>query len=90
MADDDTLSAVFARQIVAGQQPKIEAAQKLLLACIALERAEHQRQDCEECEGEGEPEACGTCFPAFDDARVDRRIAIFTATGIGIDKLLEE
>lgn len=54
----------------------IEAAPDLLAAAQLLEIAEHSRQDCDECEGEGEPEACGKCFPAFDDARIRRRNAI--------------
>lgn len=59
----------------------IAAAPDLLEACKLLEAAELARQFCEECEDEGEPEACGTCFPAFDDARVKRRLAIVKATG---------
>lgn len=57
------------------------AAPDLLEAAQLLEAAEHARQDCAECEGEGEPEACGICFPSFDDARVKRRLAIVKATG---------
>lgn len=57
------------------------AAPDLLEAAQLLEAAEHARQFCEECEDDGEPEACGTCFPAFDDARVKRRLAIVKATG---------
>lgn len=57
------------------------AATDLLEAAEMLEAAELCRGDCEECEGEGEPEACGTCFPAFDDARILRRIAIEKARG---------
>lgn len=59
----------------------IVAAPDLLEAAEMLEAAELGRQDCEECDGEGEPEACGTCFPAFDDARVKRRLAIEKARG---------
>lgn len=59
----------------------IAAATELLEAAQALEAAEIGRQDCEECEGEGEPEACGICFPAFDDARIKRRLAIAKAKG---------
>lgn len=59
----------------------IAAAPDLLAACEMFEDAEDKRQHCEECEGEGEPEACGTCFPFFDDARVMRRIAIEKARG---------
>jgi hypothetical protein len=60
----------------------IAAAPDLLAAAMALEKAETERNDdCEECGGEGEPEACGTCFPPFDDARVMRRAAIAKATG---------
>ena len=58
------------------------AAPDLLEACQLLEKAEHDRANsqCEECDGEGEPEACGKCFPAFDDARIKRRLAIANAT----------
>lgn len=55
------------------------AAPDLLAAAMMLEDAEDKRQHCEECEGGGEPEACGTCFPFFDDARVKRRLAIAKA-----------
>jgi len=58
----------------------ITAAPDLLEAAQLLEKAEHDRQFCDECEDEGEPEACGKCFPAFDDARVKRRLAIAKAT----------
>ncbi len=57
----------------------IAAAPDLLEAAKLLEVAEDERQYCEECEGEGEPEACGTCFPMFDDARIKRRLAIAKA-----------
>lgn len=59
----------------------ISAAPDLLAAAEMLEDAEDKRQHCEECEGEGEPEACGTCFPFFDDARIARRNAIEKARG---------
>lgn len=58
----------------------IAAAPELLEAAQLLEAAEHNRQFCDECEDEGEPEACGKCFPAFDDARIKRRLAIAMAT----------
>jgi hypothetical protein len=55
----------------------IAAAPDLLEAAQLLEAAELARgPDCEECGGEGEPEACGLCFPKFDDARIKRRLAI--------------
>src|ERR1017187_789430 len=41
------------------------AAPDLLEAAQLLEKAELGRQDCDECDGEGEPEACGKCFPLF-------------------------
>jgi hypothetical protein len=59
----------------------VAAAPDLLEAAQLLEAAEHARQFCEECDGEGEPEACGECFPSFDDARVKRRLAIVKAIG---------
>jgi len=58
------------------------AAADLLEAAEKLERAEdHYHNDCRECEGEGVPELCETCFPLFDDARIARRAAIAKATG---------
>ena len=59
----------------------IAAAPDLLAACEMLEDAEDKRQRCEECEGEGEPEACETCFPFFVVARIVRRKAIEKARG---------
>jgi hypothetical protein len=55
------------------------ASPDLLEAALLLEQAEDDRQRCYECEGEGEPEACAKCFPAFDTARVKRRMAIAKA-----------
>jgi hypothetical protein len=66
---------------IAANARLVAAAPDLLEAAQLLEAAEHARQDCDECDGEGEPEACGTCFPSFDDARVKRRRAIVGATG---------
>lgn len=60
----------------------IAAAPDLLQAAVMLEAAEQSRDGCPECEGEGEPEACGKCFPAFDDARIARRLAIAKAEGV--------
>jgi predicted DNA-binding ribbon-helix-helix protein len=60
----------------------IIAAPDLLDAATLLEAAESSRDGCEECDGEGEPEACGKCFPMFDDARVKRRLAIAKALSI--------
>lgn len=57
------------------------AAHDLLQAATLLEAAELGRQDCDECEDEGEPEACPKCFPKFDDARIMRRIAVAKAIG---------
>lgn len=59
----------------------IAAAGDLLEAAQLLEAAEDSRQHCDECDDEGEPEACGKCFPKFDDARLKRRAAIAKATG---------
>jgi hypothetical protein len=41
-----------------------------------LEHAEEINANCEECEGEGAPELCGSCFPLFDAARVQRRLVM--------------
>jgi hypothetical protein len=60
----------------------IAAAPDLLEAAQLLEAAEDfNANDCPDCEGDGVPELCGTCFPLFDDARVARRLAIAKATG---------
>ena len=64
----------------------IAAAPDLLEAALILEDAENKRQYCDECDGEGEPEACGKCFPAFDDARVKRRLAIAKATNSNLSE----
>jgi hypothetical protein len=65
---------------IAANARLIAAAPDLLAAAQAQEAAELGRDDdCEECGGQGEPEACGKCFPPFDDARVMRRLAIAKA-----------
>ncbi len=62
----------------------IAAAPDLLEAAALLEAAEDfNANDCDECEGQGEPEACPKCFPLFDDARIKRRLAIAKAIGPG-------
>ena len=58
----------------------ITAAPDLLEACQLLEKAELAHVNCDECEGEEVPELCAKCFPAYDDARVKRRLAIAKAT----------
>ena len=62
--------------IIEANAQLIAAAPDLLEAAVILEDAEDKRQHCDECEGEGEPEACPKCFPMFDDARVKRRLAL--------------
>lgn len=58
------------------------ASPDLLAACQLQEAAEEFNcNKCENCFGEGEPEACEVCFPKFDDARVARRAAIARAEG---------
>jgi hypothetical protein len=39
-----------------------------------IEAAEIAHAHCEDCEGEGVPELCASCFPFFDQARVMRRV----------------
>lgn len=51
----------------------------LLAAAVALEKAEEDHANCQECDGEGVPELCEECFPLFDDARILRRLAIAKA-----------
>lgn len=64
------------------RDPLAAAAPDLLAAAKKLEQAEEFNANvCKECEGEGVPEACGECFPFFDDARVMRRAAIAKAEG---------
>ena len=64
----------------------IAAAPDLLEACKMLEEAEdHYHNECDECQGEGEPELCSTCFPLFDNARLARRSAIEKAESGGDD-----
>ena len=57
----------------------IAAAPDLYEAARALEVAEDQHANCEECNGDGVPELCPVCFPFFDDARVKRRLALKAA-----------
>jgi len=57
------------------------AAPDLAEAAMLLEAAEDANANCEDCEGEGVPELCGTCFPLFDDARLKRRAAVAKARG---------
>lgn len=79
---EPTEDMVATEAIYANGKKAIEAGSiDLLEACQLLEKAEHNRQFCDECEDEGEPEACSKCFPAFDDARIKRRLAIAKATG---------
>jgi hypothetical protein len=61
-----------------------EALVAALEAARLLEVAEHFHANCEECEGEGEMEECGECFPLADDARLKRREAIVRAHGAGL------
>jgi len=58
----------------------IAAAPDLLAAARLLEAAETAHVNCPECEGEDIPELCPRCFPAFDEARIARRLAIAKAT----------
>lgn len=51
-----------------------EAAERAIKALEATEALDSRV--CEECNGEGEPEACPECFPAADDARLARRESI--------------
>lgn len=63
----------------------LAAAPELFAAAKALEGAELQHANCDECEGEGVPELCPECFPRFDKARCLRRAAIRKAEGGGAD-----
>jgi hypothetical protein len=51
------------------------AAPEMVEALQATEALDN-RDDCEDCHGEGEPELCGACFPAADDARLMRRAVL--------------
>ena len=57
----------------------VAAAPDLYEAARALEAAEDQNANCEECNGDGTPELCPVCFPLFDDARIKRRLALKAA-----------
>ncbi len=61
----------------------LAASLELLEASELLEKAEHDRQFCEECQDceELAPETCEFCFPVFDKARIMRRNAIAKARG---------
>jgi hypothetical protein len=47
-------------------------------AAHLLEIAEERHANCTECNGDGVPELCLTCFPYFDAARLKRRAALDT------------
>lgn len=64
---------------VINAQQTPDASADLLAAAELLEKAEEAHANCEECDGEGAPEACPVCFPLFDDARIARRLAIAKA-----------
>jgi hypothetical protein len=57
------------------------AAPELYEALALIEELDFSRDDCPECEGMGEAEACGLCFPKADDARIKRRAALAKACG---------
>ena len=60
-------------------QQLIDAHAEIARLLAALEKAEEADQfhmNCGECGGEGEPEACGDCFPLADDARLMRWAAL--------------
>jgi hypothetical protein len=71
-----------AKDVLQSDALQIAAAPDLLEAATLLEAAEEFHcNSCPECQGETEPERCGTCFPKFDEARIARRKAIAKATG---------
>lgn len=52
----------------------------LLNALILTEESDEAHDNCSECNGEGQAEECGKCFPLADQARIARRDAIAFAT----------
>lgn len=52
------------------------AAPDMFAALQAQFILEDKHANCEECEGEGEPETCEKCFPYADDARLKMRAAM--------------
>lgn len=61
----------------------MSAAPDLYEAAKLLEDAEAARDECEYCADalQMAPETCERCFPAFDAARVTRRVALAKARG---------
>lgn len=53
----------------------------MLSAMKAREIAEDKHMNCPDCNGEGEPEMCETCFPYADDARLKMRYALDVCKG---------
>jgi hypothetical protein len=54
----------------------VSAAADLYEAARLQEEAESFNANCPDCDGEGVPECCETCFPLFDDARLKRRAVL--------------
>lgn len=78
--------AIVCGEYLGGDAGRLEANAKLIAAAPALleaaklqEAAEAAQADCDECEPGDSAELCPKCFPAFDDARIKRRLAIASA-----------
>ncbi len=56
-------------------------AAEMKAALEAYEKLDDAHANCEECDGETAPEACGKCFPFADDARLRMRAALDRVRG---------
>jgi hypothetical protein len=69
-----------AQDAVAHLSAAQKAASELLAAHLAWEKAEDDRNDCDECENEGPWEHCSACSLRFGDAIDMRHAALALAT----------
>ncbi len=81
----ETVAVTIRREFgLDGKPPKFDltaAATEMYEALKARMVLEDRHANCEDCEGEGQPEECGTCFPFADDARLKMRAAIAKVEG---------
>lgn len=69
----------------APHEPLVKALREAEDALVKTEALD-DRDDCPECEGQGEPEICPLCFPKADDARLARRAAIASLAALSLSE----